>query len=266
MSDKPGVARRRRHTSKPFYAGHHHVGKDDVGSDLLRFFDGLGAVGGCEEECGHQRNELDQNAGLFRHPNGCQESPPSRPSKCQNGDRRCSGRDRSVRVVVKHGPLLPRTVRWWALGDAMADLASGAVVDCYPFFIFPMAVTSLPVVFGDEIRLREVFQNLIGNAAVPTHPGPTGRVEISCTDSGEMWEFSVSDDGDGIDPRHHDRIFMLFERLQAQPDADSTGVGLAVTKKIVENAGGTIRVQSDGVPGAGSTFHFTWPKKEGNSR
>lgn len=126
-------------------------------------------------------------------------------------------------------------------------------------------VTSLPVVFGDEIRLRQVFQNLIGNA-VNHHPGPTGSVEISCAGSGDMWEFSVRDDGDGIDPRHHERIFMIFERLRTPHEADSTGVGLAVTKKIVENAGGTIRVESDGVSGAGATFHFTWPKNGGRPR
>ncbi len=119
--------------------------------------------------------------------------------------------------------------------------------------------TSLPVVFGDEIRLRQVFQNLIGNA-VTHHPGPAGNVEVSCTDSGQMWEFSVRDDGCGIEPRHHNRIFMIFEMLQAQPVTESTGIGLAVTKKIVENAGGTIRIESDGTPGAGSTFYFTWPK------
>ncbi len=123
-------------------------------------------------------------------------------------------------------------------------------------------VASLPVVFGSETLLRQVFQNLIDNA-VKHHPGPTGSVEISCTDAQGLWEFSVRDDGAGIEPRYHQKIFEIFESLREQPDVESTGVGLAVTKKIVENVGGTIWVQSEGVAGAGSTFHFTWPKNEG---
>lgn len=145
----------------------------------------------------------------------------------------------------------------------IARLVATVVSDLGPLNGIRVEVAdSLPVVFGDQIRLRQVFQNLIGNA-VKHHPGPTGSVEISCAESEGQWEFSVRDDGNGIDPRHHQRIFMIFERLGTQDDGESTGVGLAVTKKIVENAGGTIGVRSDGVPGSGSTFHFTWPKKEG---
>lgn len=121
-------------------------------------------------------------------------------------------------------------------------------------------VAPLPVLVAEEIRLTQIFQNLIGNA-VKHHPGPTGKVEVSCAESGNSWEFSVSDDGEGINRQHHDRIFQIFERLSPDDDVEGVGVGLAITKKIVESVGGTIWVESEGVPGEGSVFHFTWPKE-----
>ena len=121
-------------------------------------------------------------------------------------------------------------------------------------------MTPLPVLVAEEVRLRQVFQNLIDNA-VKHHPGPVGKIEVSCAEKGPFWEFSISDDGDGIDSRHHDRIFQIFEKLGSGDDVDSTGIGLAITKKVLESVGGTIWVESEGVPGKGSTFHFTWPKE-----
>ncbi|MFQ5944164.1 MAG: ATP-binding protein [Anaerolineales bacterium] len=119
--------------------------------------------------------------------------------------------------------------------------------------------SDMPSVAADELRLTQVFQNLIENA-VKYHPGPTGRVKISWVDSDPYWEFSVKDDGDGIEPRQHERIFQIFQSLQANADAASTGIGLALVRKIVEDRGGKVWVVSKGVPGEGSTFRFTWPK------
>ena len=117
----------------------------------------------------------------------------------------------------------------------------------------------LPVIMVDELRLSQVFQNLLSNA-ISYHPGPDGEIIVGCKDAGDLWEFFVSDDGDGIEPRYHDRIFAMFQSLQTRDDIDSTGVGLALVKKIVEDHDGDVRVESDGVQGKGATFRFTWPK------
>lgn len=118
--------------------------------------------------------------------------------------------------------------------------------------------TPMPTCRADELRLSQVFQNLIDNA-VKFHPGPQGKVEVTCRDAGDNWEFSVSDDGLGIEPRYHKRIFQIFQSLHPRDDAESTGIGLALVKKIVEDQGGNVWVVSD-KPGQGATFKFTWPK------
>ena len=120
---------------------------------------------------------------------------------------------------------------------------------------------SMPTLHTDEIRLSQVFQNLIDNA-VKFHPGPQGQIEITYSDSDPLWKFSIQDDGFGIEPKYHKRIFQIFQSLHPRGDADSTGIGLALVKRIVEEHGGEVWVESEGIPGQGSTFWFTWPKKE----
>jgi signal transduction histidine kinase len=102
-----------------------------------------------------------------------------------------------------------------------------------------------------------VFGNLIGNAL--KYLGDTDQpcVEIGAVDRGEHVECFVRDNGIGIDPEYHAKIFDVFERLKDVP-VDGTGVGLAIVKKIVEAAGGQVRVAS--ARGQGATFFFTWPK------
>ncbi|MEE8524121.1 MAG: two-component regulator propeller domain-containing protein [Thermoanaerobaculia bacterium] len=113
----------------------------------------------------------------------------------------------------------------------------------------------LPVVSGDRVRLRAVFQNLIENAVKYMGDQAAPRIEIGCRrgdDGGEV--VLVRDNGRGIAPRYHAKIFELFERLDA--DNRGTGVGLALVKRIVELHGGRVWVESEG-PGHGSTFCFT---------
>ena len=117
----------------------------------------------------------------------------------------------------------------------------------------------MPVLQTDALLLGRIFQNLIDNA-IKYHPQPSGKIEISCKELDNFWEFSISDDGHGIEPRHQKLIFQLFQTLQTGT-SKSTGIGLALVKKIIEDKGGEIRVESDGIPGKGTAFIFTWPKE-----
>jgi PAS domain S-box-containing protein len=119
----------------------------------------------------------------------------------------------------------------------------------------------LPEIYADEIQVTQVFQNLIGNALKFQAPGATPRIRISAALEGDEWRFSVADNGIGIDERHIERIFMLFQRLHAKGEYEGTGIGLAICKRIVERHGGRIAVES--IPGAGSTFIFSIPARNG---
>jgi len=116
----------------------------------------------------------------------------------------------------------------------------------------------LPVVFGDRRRLVEVLQNLIENAVKFMGDQPEPRVEIGARNDGDETVCYVRDNGTGIDPRYHERVFDLFEQLD--PQQEGTGVGLALVKRIIEVHGGRIWVESEG-QGQGCTFCFTLPRK-----
>lgn len=115
----------------------------------------------------------------------------------------------------------------------------------------------LPVVYGDEMQLVQLFQNLIGNS-VKFHSDESPRVRISVKDEGPDWVFSITDNGIGIDPQYQDRVFVIFQRLNPREEYAGTGMGLAICKKIVERHGGKIWFESE--PGRGSVFSFTIPK------
>ena len=116
----------------------------------------------------------------------------------------------------------------------------------------------LPTVYGDPIRLREVLENLIDNAAKYTGDQPNPVIEIGARNQEGQQVIFVKDNGLGIDPRYHTRIFNLFEKLDPTLTIEGTGIGLALIKRIIEGHGGRVWVESKGL-GEGSTFCFTIP-------
>jgi signal transduction histidine kinase len=117
--------------------------------------------------------------------------------------------------------------------------------------------SDLPTVVCDPVRIRQVFENLISNA-IKYNQSEAPIIEIACAQGSESYTFSVHDNGPGIDPKYHKKIFQIFQRLVLREEYEGTGVGLTICKKIVEGHGGLIWVDSDG-EGAGSTFSFSIP-------
>ncbi len=115
----------------------------------------------------------------------------------------------------------------------------------------------LPTIATPTLRLKQVLANLIGNA-IKYHDRPDGQIEIRVTEQATAWQFTVIDDGPGISPEHHHKIFGIFQTLAGADAPKGTGVGLAIVKKIVESQGGTVGVES--AIGQGSRFSFTWAK------
>jgi PAS domain S-box-containing protein len=131
-----------------------------------------------------------------------------------------------------------------ALAESMKDLRA------------ELTATPLPVVYGDEVHLTTLLQNLIGNALKYRSEEPP-RIHVSAECSGENWILSVRDNGIGIDPRYADQIFLIFQRLHLRTEYEGTGIGLAICKKIAERHGGRIWV--DSAPGRGSIFFVSLP-------
>ncbi len=120
-----------------------------------------------------------------------------------------------------------------------------------------VTVGDMPTVMADAAQIEQVFSNLIGNAVKYRREGVPPVIAISARRLNGRVEFSVKDNGIGIEDEYHDRIFEMFRRLHTHDEYEGTGIGLAVVKRIVERHGGTIRVES--TPGEGSTFFFTLP-------
>jgi signal transduction histidine kinase len=117
----------------------------------------------------------------------------------------------------------------------------------------------IPVIYTERLLLEQVFTNLISNA-FKHNTSTSPEVLVSCTKRDEHYIFSVSDNGQGIEERYFEKIFDIFQTLQERDAFESTGVGLAIVKKIVEDQKGDIYVTSE--LGKGSTFTFTWPVTE----
>lgn len=116
----------------------------------------------------------------------------------------------------------------------------------------------MPTLQTEKILLEQVFINLIGNA-IKYANCPNARIQVSVEDVGRYYEFAIADNGPGIAPEYHQKIWLIFQRLEARDKVEGTGIGLSVVKKIVESRGGRVWVESE--TGAGATFRFTWPKR-----
>jgi len=115
----------------------------------------------------------------------------------------------------------------------------------------------LPDIKYERIYIEQIFQNLIGNA-IKYMDKEKGVVTIGCSEANGFFEFSIKDNGPGIEPKYHEKIFQIFQTLIPRDEFESTGIGLTIVKKIIENNGGRIWLDSE--PGKGSTFYFTVPR------
>ncbi|MCX6047099.1 MAG: PAS domain S-box protein [Chloroflexi bacterium] len=116
---------------------------------------------------------------------------------------------------------------------------------------------NLPTFVTERVPLETILRNLISNALKHHHHPETGQVTVSATAQATGVAFTITDDGPGIDPRYHERIFQMFQTLKPRDQVEGSGMGLAIVKKLVESYGGSIQVISSA--GQGATFRFTWP-------
>lgn len=149
---------------------------------------------------------------------------------------------------VKETPMLVDLNR--LVRDVIHLLAPPAGIDI-------VVEAALPSVMTEPVRIQQVFQNLISNA-IKYMDKPEGKIRIGCVDDGGSWRFSVADNGPGIEQRHFERIFQLFQTLAPRDRVESTGVGLSLVRKILEMYNGRVWLESR--VGEGTTFYFILPK------
>lgn len=151
------------------------------------------------------------------------------------------GRIHATAEIVDTGALLAETLE-------MLHLPADVVVNIAP---------EMPSLHTDRMRLGQVFANLVVNA-VKHHPRSRVQIWVSVGETESFYEFSVADDGCGIAPEYHQKVFMMFQTLAPKDAGNDSGIGLALVKKIVEEQGGSVTLESE--ENKGSTFRFTWPK------
>ncbi|HEY0895619.1 MAG TPA: ATP-binding protein, partial [Sphingobacteriaceae bacterium] len=122
---------------------------------------------------------------------------------------------------------------------------------------FEVKIDKMPVLNAERIRLQQVFSNLLSNSVKYSSAVPA-RIHIGCQELEDEYRFSVADNGIGIAPEYHEKIFEVFQTLREKNEKESTGIGLSIVKKIIEDQHGDIEVHSD--LGKGASFVFTWPK------
>ncbi|MEM7557088.1 MAG: PAS domain S-box protein [Cyanobacteria bacterium P01_A01_bin.84] len=143
-----------------------------------------------------------------------------------------------------------------AVGEMLSE-----IIDLTPF---PSEFTietqgDMPTLTTEKVLLQQVFSNLISNA-VKHHHRSDGKVTVSVEEKDKFYNFTIADDGPGIAPEYHGKIFNIFQTLEARDKTENTGIGLAIVKKIIEEQGGSITV--DSTVGRGTTFYFSWNKSD----
>ena len=122
---------------------------------------------------------------------------------------------------------------------------------------YVVEIDDMPVFYTEKLKLEQVFSNLLSNAVKYT-PEENGHIIIACREFPDHYLFTVKDNGIGIDEEYHEKIFEIFQTLREKDEKESTGVGLAIVKKIIDEQHGTITLYS--TPGEGAEFIFTWKK------
>ena len=157
-----------------------------------------------------------------------------------------AGRVRTAAEPVDTGALVGEVVELLAPGE-------GVEVEVAP---------DMPTLEAERVPLQQVFMNLISNAVKYARAErPDVKVRVEWRPVRDAYEFTVADNGPGIAPEYHERIWGIFQTLQARDKVEGTGIGLSVVRKIVESRGGEVWLRS--VPGEGAAFHFTWPRVSG---
>lgn len=153
--------------------------------------------------------------------------------------------------IATRGEELTSTDAAVVLGEALANLQA-AIEDCDAVISWD----DLPPVLADASQIRQLFQNIVGNA-IKYRGDARPEIHVGCKRRGTQWLFRIHDNGIGMDPQFRERIFVMFQRLHTRDEYPGTGIGLALCKKIVDRHGGAIWVETE--PGSGSTFYFSLP-------
>lgn len=194
-----------------------------------------------EEDLGdHENEEMTENLGLLR-------------SRVERMSQLLDDLLEHAKIGRKTGATNSRLVSGAELRDELTNLVHlPATLD----LVFDPEFDRIVI---HKMPIRIVLLNLIGNA-IKHDDSPGGEIRVSVKIFAEHYEFSVSDDGPGIDPQYHERIFGMFQTLKSRDIVEGSGMGLAICRKHITLHGGEIRVASSG-DGTGSTFTFTWPRE-----
>lgn len=149
--------------------------------------------------------------------------------------------------------------REWKTVDVGQMVRSIVELLAIPSGFSVVILNDLPVLMTHQAPLELVLRNLIDNAVKHHHRG-TGRIEVASQSHERFVEFTVQDDGPGIPKEYHEKVFKMFQTLRPRDELESSGIGLAIVKKVVERQGGRIFLDSE--EGQGTTIRFTWPRHD----